>query len=150
MLVTKILARLILTFTLRCKMNITVYSRNRLYETFERWDVTRELADTIANYLVYGYPPGSFFTAILANDFMQAIASSHPSNTINSLKALVGWINEFCPNEAYGSYARIEAWYDMTSEMRRPILEKKRIIYAEKQEVWMALKGETTKEPVLY
>ena len=131
-------------------MNITVYSRNRLYETFERWDVPRDFADTMANYLIYGYQPGSFFTAILANDFMQACASSHPSNTINSLKALAGWINECCPNEAYGSYARVEAWCDMTSEMRRPILEKKRIIYTEKQEVWMALNGETTKEPVLY
>ena len=151
MSVMKIPAVLILTFTLRYKMNITVYSRNRLYETFERWDVPRDFADTMANYLIYGYQPGSFFTAILANDFMQACASSHPSNTINSLKALAGWIKEHCPNEAYGSYARVEAWYDMTSAMRRSILEKKRIIYTEKQEVWMALKGEhTLEEPVLY
>jgi len=132
-------------------MNITVYSRNRLYETFKRWDVPRDFADTMANYLIYGYPPGSFFTAILANDFMQAIASSHPINTINSLKALVGWINEYCPKEAYGSYARVEGWCDMTSEMRRVILEKKHIIYTEKEEVWMTLKGEhTLEEPVLY
>lgn len=131
-------------------MNITVYSRNRLYETFERWDVPREFADTIANYLVYGYPSGSFFTAVLANDFIGAIRSSHTSNTLDAFKALAGWIDEFCPKVAYGSYARVEAWYDMTSEMRRPILEKKRIIYTEKQEVWMALKGEPTEEPVLY
>ena len=132
-------------------MNITVYSRNRLYETFSNWDVPRDFADTMANYLIYGYPPGSFFTSILANDFMQAIASSHPSNTINSLKALAGWINEYCPKEAYGSYARVEGWCDMTSEMRRPILEKNRIIYTEKEEVWMTLKGEhTLEEPVLY
>ena len=131
-------------------MNITVYSRNRMYETFERWDVPREFADTIANYLVYGYPSGSFFTAVLANDFIGAVRHSHPSNNINSFKALAGWIKEHCPKQAYGSYAKVEAWYDMTSEMRRPILEKKRIIYTEKQEVWMALKGETTKKPVLY
>ena len=150
MLVTKILARLILTFTLRCKMNITVYSRNRLYETFERWDVPREFADTIANYLVYGYPSGSFFTAVLANDFIDAVRHSHPSNNINSFKALAGWINEWCPQVAYGSYARVEGWCDMTSEMRRPILEKKRIIYTEKEEVWLTLRGEQTVEPVLY
>jgi hypothetical protein len=132
-------------------MNITVYSRTRLYETFARWDVPREFADTIANYLVYGYPSGSFFTAVLANDFMQAIASSHPSNTINSLKALAGWINEYCPKEAYGSYANVDAWCDITSAMRRPILEKNCIIYTEKEEVWMTLKGEhTLEEPVLY
>ncbi len=150
MLVMRILAVLILTFTLRYKMNITVYSRNRLYETFSRWDVPRDFADTMANYLIYGYQPGSFFTAILANDFMQAIASSHPSNTINSLKALAGWINEYCPKETYGSYARVERWCDITLEMRRPILEKHGLVYTEKEEVWMALKGEHTVEPVLY
>jgi len=131
-------------------MNITVYSRNRLYETFSEWDVPRDFADAIANYLVYGYEPGSCFTAVLANDFLKAVSYSHPSNTINSFKALAGWINEWCPKEAYGSYARVGGWCNMTSEMRRPILEKKRIIYTEKQEVWMALKGEHTVEPVLY
>jgi len=130
-------------------MNITVYSRNRLYETFEQWDVPREFADTIANYLVYGYPSGSFFTAVLANDFIGAVRHSHTSNSLEAFKALAGWIMEHCPTEAYGSYAKVEAWYDMTSEMRRPILEKKRIIYTEKQEVWMALKGESVSKTEL-
>jgi hypothetical protein len=104
----------------------------------------------MANYLVYGYQPGSCFTAILANDFIGAIRSSHSSNTVEAFKALASWIKEHCPELAYGSYGRVDAWCDMTSEMRRPILEKKRIIYAEKEEVWMALKGEQTVEPVLY
>lgn len=130
-------------------MNITVYSRNRLYKTFEQWDVPREFADTIANYLVYGYSPGSCFTAVLANDFIGAIRSSHPSNTVEALKTLAGWINEFCPKVAYGSYARVEEWCDMTSEMRRPILEKHGLIYIEKQEVWMALKGESVSKTQL-
>ena len=150
MLDMKILVHLNLTFTLRYKMNITVYSRNRLYKTFSNWDVPRDFADTMANYLIYGYQPGSFFTATLANDLMQAIASSHPSNTINSLKALAGWINEYCPKEAYGSYVKVTAWCEMTSEMHRPILEKNRIIYTEKEEVWMALSDERIEEPILY
>ena len=131
-------------------MNITVYSRNRLYETFSNWDVPRDFADTMANYLIYGYEPGSCFTAVLANDFLKAVSCSHPSNTINSFKALAGWINEWCPQVAYGSYARVEGWCDMTSEMRRLILEKKHIIYTEKEEVWLTLRGEQTVEPVLY
>ena len=45
-------------------MNITVYSRNRLYETFSKWDVTSDFADTMANYLIYGYHPGGFFTEL--------------------------------------------------------------------------------------
>ena len=131
-------------------MNITVYSRNRLYETFERWDVPREFADTIANYLVYGYPSGSFFTAVLANDFIGAIRSSHPANTVEAFKALAGWINECCPKVAQGNYDKVEAWCDMTSAMRRPILEKQGLVYTEKEEVWMALKDTPTQEPILY
>ena len=54
-------------------MNITVYSRNRLYETFSKWDVPRDFADPMANYLVYGYEPGGCFTSVLANDFFAAM-----------------------------------------------------------------------------
>jgi len=78
-------------------MNITVYSRNRFYETFSKWDVPRDFADPMANYLVYGYEPGGFFTALLANDFFAAIQSSHPANTVEALKCLVGWINDCMP-----------------------------------------------------
>ena len=131
-------------------MDITVYSRNRLYETFSNWDVSRDFSDTIANYLIYGYQPGSCLTAVLANNFIDAIRHSHSSNTVNSFKALAGWINEHCPELAYGSYARVDAWCDLTADMRRPILEKRRLVFTEKEEVWMALKGDHTVEPVLY
>ena len=131
-------------------MDITVYSRNRLYETFSDWDVPRDFADAIANYLVYGCQPGSCFTAMLSNDFMGTMRNSHPTNSIEAFKALAGWINKCCPKEAYGSYEKVDAWCDITSAMRRPILEKKRIIYTEKEEVWLALKDEQTVEPVLY
>jgi len=127
-------------------MNITVYSRNRLYKTFSNWEVTREFADTMANYLIYGYQPGSCFTAVLSNDFIGAMRSSHPSNSIEAFKNLAGWINECCPKEAYGSYEKVDAWCDITSAMRRPILEKRRLVFTEKEEVWMALKDTQLKE----
>ena len=131
-------------------MNLTVYSRNCIRKTFADWEVPRDFADPMYNYLVYGYQPGSCFTAVLANDFIGAIRSSHPANTVEAFKALAGWINECCPKVAQGNYDKVEAWCDMTSAMRRPILEKHRIVYTEKEEVWMALKDESTVEPVLY
>jgi len=130
-------------------MDITVYSRNRIHWTFANWEVPRDFADTMANYLIYGYSPGSFFTAVLANDFISAMRCSHTNNTVIAFKALAGWINEHCPKEAYGSYEKVYAWYDITSAMRRPILEKHRLIFTEKEEVWMALKDEPIKEPIL-
>ena len=131
-------------------MNITVYSRNRLYETFSNWDVPRDFADPMANYLVYGYEPGSCFTAVLANDFMQAMLSSHPVNTVESFKALVGWMRDTMPIESYGSYLAVKHWLKLDEEDRRRILENHRVIYRSKEEVWMTLKGEITQEPVLY
>ena len=131
-------------------MDITVYSRNRLYETFSNWEVPRYFADTMANYLIYGYQPGSCFTAVLANDFLGAMRSSHLSNSIEAFKNLAGWINEHCPKEAYGSYEKVDSWCDITSAMRRPILEKRRLVFTEKEEVWMSLKDTPTHEPVLY
>lgn len=131
-------------------MNITVYSRNRLYETFQKWDVPRDYADPMANYLIYGYEPGGFFTSVLANDFFAAMSRSHPSNTIDALKCLVGWINDCMPAEAYGSYDVVADWTSYTFVKRRSILEKYQLIYIEQDEIMMTLKEESTQQPVLY
>ena len=131
-------------------MNITVYSRNCLYKTFSKWDVPRDFADTMANYLIYGYEPGGFFTSVLANDFHSAISRSHPGNTIEALKHLGGWILDCAPRECQGSYDVVARWLKMQPQARRTVLEEQGLIYTEEKEVWMTLQGETTVEPVLY
>jgi len=123
-------------------MMITVHSRNRLYATFEKWQVPRDFADPMANYLIYGYEPGSCFTAVLANDFVGAIRSSHPSNTVEAFKTLAGWLYSHVPPQAYGSYERVRAWLDIDAVERRAILELNRLIYTAREETWLALKGE--------
>jgi hypothetical protein len=131
-------------------MNITVYSRNRLYETFTKWDVPRDFADPMANYLVYGYSPGGFFTSVLANDFHGAVARSHPANTIEALKMLSGWIGECMPREAHGGYDVVSNWCYLPSKARRQILEDYGLIYTEQEEIMLTLRSESTTEPVLY
>jgi len=123
-------------------MNITHFSRSRLYATFKEWEVDGDFADPMANYLVYGYEPGSCFTAVLANDFVGAVRSSHPSNTVVAFKALAGWIHSYMPPTAYGSYDKVQAWLELDSDERRAILERNRLIYSAKEETWMALRGE--------
>jgi len=123
-------------------MNITHFSRERLYKTFQEWEVPHDFADPMANYLVYGYEPGSCFGAVLANDFVGAMRSSHPSNTVTAFKALAGWIHSHVPPQAYGSYNRVQAWCELDTEERRGILEHNRLIYTAKEETWLALKGE--------
>jgi len=131
-------------------MNITVYSRNRLYETFSKWDVPRDFADPMANYLIYGYEPGGCFSAVLANNFFAAIQSSHPANTVEAFKCLVGWINDCMPSEAYGSDNQVSEWCGLPEGHRRAILEKYELIYTEQEEVMLALRDESTIEPILY
>jgi hypothetical protein len=123
-------------------MIITEYSKARLRATFSKWEVDKDFADPMYNYLVYGYEPGSFFTAVLANDFMAAMLKSHPSNTIPALKRLVGWINDCMPTDAYGSYTAVKDWCQLDDDYRRYCLEQHHLLYTTKEEVWKTLKGD--------
>ena len=123
-------------------MNLTAHSKNRLMQTFAHWEVPKEFADPMYNYLVYGYYPGSFFGYVLSNNFAKAILSSHPSNTIEALKHLVGWMRDTLPEEAWGSYAKVVAWGGINEEQRRIILEEHQLIYTSKEEVWKILSDE--------
>jgi hypothetical protein len=119
-------------------------------QTFARWDVPKEFADPFYNYLVYGYHPGSFFGYVLSNNFAKAILSSHPSNTMEALKHLVGWMRDTLPEETWGSYDKVDAWCGINPEQRRIILEDCGLIYTSKEEVVLILKDEPTTEPILY
>jgi len=129
---------------------LAYYSKNKLTDTFTQWNVDADFSDPIYNYLVYGYEPGSCFTAVLANDFMDVMLRSHPANTVGAFKALAGWIKDCMPTQAYGSYHAVAEWVKLTSAERRDILEKSNLIYTEKQEMWLALKGKPVDEYALY
>ena len=131
-------------------MNITVYSNNRLRETASQWEVPQDFANPMLNYLVYGYKPGSCFTAVLANDFVGAIRSSHPANTIEAFKALAGWIHDCFPKQACGSYDAVSQWLALSPAERRALLERQRLIYTEAEEIIMTLESRPDREPVLY
>ena len=116
-----------------------------------KYEVARDYADPIYNYLVHGYGPGSFFTSLLANDFKGAVARSHPSNTIPALKHLVTWIvNELPEGVTHGSYEIVAKWLEKSSEECRVVLEQRQLIYSEHDEVIRILKGQVAKEPVFW
>ena len=131
-------------------MKLTPYSRNRILATFQQWDVPKDFAGPMYAYLVHAFNPGSCFTAVLANDFLSAVSRSHPVNTIESFKALAGWIRDTVPADARGSYEAVDHWTSMGPEFRRSILESAGLVLTTDQEMWMTLKGEHTTEPVLY
>lgn len=131
-------------------MNLTKYSKHKLMKTFQTWNVPKDFADPMYNYLVYGYRPGSCFTSVLANDFSGAIMRSHPANTVQAFKALVGWIGDCVPSMARGSYEVVEAWTNLSDNQRRAVLEAKGLIFSTEEESWIVLKDEQSVEPVLY
>lgn len=131
-------------------MNLTKFSRDRMLLSASRWTVPRDYFDPLYNYLVHGFEPGSFWTSVLCNDFMRAVQSSHPGNTIEALKHTVGWIRDSFPRESYGDYHRVEQWIQLAPGYRRMSLEAAHLIYTEQEEIIKALKGDHSPEPQLY
>lgn len=131
-------------------MKLSNHSRIRLMKTFADWSVPKDFADPMYNYLVHGYSPGSCFTSVLANDFAGAIARSHPHNTVEAFKALVGWIDSTVPVQAWGSYKAVDAWSKLDIVERRAILERAHLVFTHEDEMMLVLQGERTQEPVLY
>jgi len=131
-------------------MKLSEHSRNRLLQTFALWSVPKDYAEPMYNYLVHGYNPGSFFTAVLANDFASAVQHSHPGNTIEALKQLAGWMQYAMPVKAMGSYQAVEDWTKLDQAQRRALLEIQGLVYSVEDEMMLVLQGERTHEPVLY
>jgi len=126
--------------------SLNIVSRNRMYKTFLSWNVPEEFAMPMYNYLVYGFSPGSFFSAVLENDFMRAIQHSHTGNTITALKSLSGWIQDCMPCQAYGSSYSVKEWLKRDSAERRKMLEYYDLIYTVQEETFMLLKNKTPEQ----
>jgi hypothetical protein len=131
-------------------VNLTKFSRDRMMVTASRWTVPRDYFEPLYNYLVHGFQPGSFWSAVLANDFMRAVQHSHPSNDISALKNTVGWILNSFPVESYGNRFIVGDWVNRSGHERRQILESARMVYTEQEEVMMALQGKKSYEPMMW
>jgi len=131
-------------------MKLTKHSTNKLLNSLAQYSVSKEYADPLFNYLVYGFNPGSFWTAVLANDFLSAMAKSHPANNINALKNVGCWIINEMPYKAYSSYQKVNDWSELSEDVRRAYLEEKKLIHTEKEEIVLILKDEPTVEPILW
>lgn len=130
-------------------MKLTAHSKNRLIESARLWSVPQEYFEPISNYLVHGFEPGSFFTSLLANDFLGAMRHCHPANSIPALKHLTGWIESAVPFEAFGSYKKVTDWLALNSEQRRALLVQRGLVYTQEEEVMLVLQGARTYEPIL-
>ena len=132
-------------------MDFSRYSKVRIMNSAAHWDVTKEYFDPIYNYMVHGFEPGSFFSALLANDMFRAMASCHPANNIVALKNLTGWIRSTMGHGIFwGNEEVVKNWLRMSEAERREKLELLNLVIPEKEEVVMILKGVPCVEPTLW
>lgn len=123
-------------------MNILPVSQHKLKNLFKYWRVRDDYAEPLYNYLVYGFNPGSFWTSVLANNFVDAMLHSHPNNNVNALKDVSRFIVDTMPVECWGSYENVNNWIKLSEDQRRTILEQCDLIYTPEVETWETIKGD--------
>jgi hypothetical protein len=69
----------------------------------------QQTKDTIDNYVSKRWRPGSFVTAVLANDLMQAFACADEDNAEN-MHSIVKYVYNHTPNICHGSYEIVDNW----------------------------------------
>ena len=132
-------------------MDFSRYSKARIMKSAVDWEVSKEYFDPIYNYMVHGFEPGSFYSALLANDMFRAMASCHPANNVNELKKLTAWIRSTMGYGIFwGSEEVVQNWIKMSEEQRREKLELLRLVIPEKDEIVMILRGEPCVEPHMW
>ena len=77
---------------------------------YHEWNLrNRDLAQTLEHYLMRGFAPGGFITAVLANDLFGAVARADLWNK-PAIVEIVEEVLRTCPAHAIGSYEAVEAW----------------------------------------
>lgn len=70
-----------------------------------------ETKEAIENYLIHGYSPGGFMTAILTGDLYRAVGSADISNQ-KYLWNVAKWIALYAPPMSFGDRERVKNWID--------------------------------------
>ena len=68
-----------------------------------------DVLTAIDNYLIQGWDPGGFTTAVLAGDLFEAVGRADYMSK-EYLSDIAKWIKWNVPREAYGSYENVKDW----------------------------------------
>ena len=76
---------------------------------FDHHQIPNHTRESLVNYLMKGWEPGGFVTAMLAMDMERALATADTAN--RQMMWVVGrWIIEDAPPESWGSYDQVTNW----------------------------------------
>ena len=104
------------------------------HEYYHEWNLRNvDLAQTLENYLMRGFPPGGFTTAVLAGDLFAAVAKADHWNR-PAIAEIVQAVMKTCPQDALGSYESVDLWCRDYGKCRQ------------KYVTWKLLQGPVTKQ----
>ena len=98
-------------------MSIDTTNEASIRNAMERRDVPDHLHDGFVNYLKYAYMPGDALTAILSNDLKKTFMHADES-TIAGLHAIVMFLYNDVPGNAWGSPEKAKAWLEQVRQER--------------------------------
>jgi hypothetical protein len=77
----------------------------------------------IENYIIDGYQPGGFLTAVFANDLFGAMGSADHLNKF-AMAEICGWIYNEAPRDCWGNYQVVKDYLDMKRKELEEKMEK--------------------------
>ena len=99
------------------------YFKRQVEQRCERsWgNIHLDCQEAIFNYLVYGWEPGGFLTAVMANDLYRAATVADVEN-IKRLAHVARFVVYALPHGCYGNYDQVKTWLRLTDQAREEIL----------------------------
>ena len=92
---------------------------------YSRDHVPEHAQESIENYLMLGWHPGGFMTAMFAGDLFTAAGSGDQANG-PAMQGIANWIQRSAPHGSWGSYETVMNWCQD--------LEKRRTKFSDKME----------------
>lgn len=95
----------------------------KFYKSYYDFEVSDEWIEILHGYIVHGLPPGSFFTAMLSNNFVEMACRSHPSNSWSEMMQVGKWLLNIAPRSSWGSIEKVNTWLALGADERVKICE---------------------------
>lgn len=105
---------------------------------FTHFDVPTHTQKSFEDYIIHGYPPGSFIYAVLRNDFVMAASKADHVNA-ECLQDIARWLINVPPLACWRTKENIDNWIADKDGVRTSYVEP-----IEKRRMWEAL-SETEK-----
>lgn len=78
---------------------------------FDTFRIPDNMVEGLELYINHRIKPGSFMSAVLANDLIEAVGRADHRN-IKNIPAYVHFLYNFAPPECFGSYEKVAAWLE--------------------------------------